>query len=540
MLDLAKLDEAFRYEGGVSRRMFLAYSASISTLPMLGRLASAKTVKPELKSNPFTLGVASGDPSADGFVLWTRLAPEPLEPTGGMDPQNVEVAWEIASDDAMKHVVRKGTAVATPELAHSVHVEANGLAPDRWYWYRFRVGDVESLIGRTRTMPSADAAPTRMQFAFASCQNYEAGLYTAYKHMAEDELDLVLHLGDYIYEGAADTSKLRRHTGGVLKSLADYRIRHSLYKTDKDLQAMHARCPWMVTWDDHEVANDYANDAFYERVTVGLLKEQKQKNVDPANFLKQRAAAYQAYYEMMPLRAASLPRGPEMQLHRSQSFGKLANFCVLDGRQYRTLQPNGDMACDINDACFSPDGTMLGKQQYKWLTDTLSGSQAAWNVLAQQTIMAMIDIEPGEAHKYPMDNWNGYLHERGKLMSFLSERKIANAVVLTGDNHANWVNDLRMDDRRPETPVVATEFVGTSISSGGNVSKKQGREKDLLADNPGVRFFNNDRGYVRCTLTPKEWRTDFRIVDYVDKPGSPVSTLASYVVEAGQPGAKRV
>jgi alkaline phosphatase D len=140
-----------------------------------------------------------------------------------------------------------------------------------------------------------------------------------------------------------------------------------------------------------------------------------------------------------------------------------------------------------------------------------------------------------------MDNWCGYMHERGKLVNFLDERRISNPVVLTGDNHANWVNDLRSDDRRPETRIVATEFVGTSISSGGNggISKKQGREKDLLADNPGVRFFNNQRGYIRCTLTPNEWSSDFRVVDYVDKPGAPVATLATFVVEAGQPGAKR-
>jgi len=539
MLDLSNLQAAIRHEGGVSRRLFLAYSASLSAIPLLGQQAAAKTHKVKLDADPFGVGIASGDPTADGVVLWTRLATKPLEPNGGMDPHSVEVTWEIADDEAMRHVVRRGTAVATPELAHSVHAEVNGLTPDRWYWYRFRSGDAESPIGRTRTMPRADAAPGQMRFAFASCQHYEAGLYTAYEHMAQDEIDLVLHLGDYIYEGPAGDSKLRRHTGGVLKTLADYRMRYSLYKTDPHLQAMHARCPWMVTWDDHEVANDYANDASYEKVQAGPEKEQKKKTTDPAKFLQQRAAAYQAYYEMMPLRAASMPRGPEMQLYRNQPFGRLANFLMLDGRQYRTLQPNGDKASDINDDCLSAKGTMLGQRQYDWATDTLSHSDAAWNVMAQQTIMATIDIEPGDAHKYPMDNWCGYLRERNQLMSFLSERKIANAVVLTGDNHANWVNDLRGDDRRPETPILATEFVGTSISSGGSSSKKQSREKSLLADNPGVRLFNNDRGYVRCTLTPKEWRTDFRIVDYVDKPGAPVSTLATYVIEAGHPGAQR-
>ena len=259
MLDLSNLAQAIQHEGGVSRRLFLAYSASLSALPLLSQQSHAKAHKPKLRSNPFSLGVASGDPTADGIVLWTRLAPEPLEPNGGMEPRKVEVTWEIADDDAMRNVVRRGSANATPELAHSVHVEVNGLAPDRWYWYRFRVGDAESPIGRTRTMPAADTMPDQLRFAFASCQHYESGHFTAYEHMAKEELDLVFHLGDYIYEGSAGSGTVRRHVGTKCESLTQYRIRHSQYKTDPLLQAIHARCPWFVTWDDHEVANDYAN-----------------------------------------------------------------------------------------------------------------------------------------------------------------------------------------------------------------------------------------------------------------------------------------
>lgn len=242
MLDLSKLSEAIRHEGGVSRRLFLAYSASLSALPLLGQQVAGKTHKPKLADSPFQLGIASGDPTPDGIVLWTRLAPHPLQPDGGMAPNSVEVAWEIAEDDAMRRVVRRGTATATPDLAHSVHAEVNGLAPDRWYWYRFRACDVESPIGRTRTMPALDSSPDQLKFAFASCQNFEAGWYTAYKHMAKDELDLVFHLGDYIYEHAAKEHEVRKHTGTkACASLEDYRLRHSQYKTDPLLQAMHLR-----------------------------------------------------------------------------------------------------------------------------------------------------------------------------------------------------------------------------------------------------------------------------------------------------------
>ena len=432
MLDLSKLHEAVRYEGGLSRRLFLAYAASLSAVPLLGRKSAAATAKPAFTNDPFQLGVASGDPSASGAVIWTRLAPEPLTPTGGMSPHKVKVAWEIATDDAMRRVVRRGTATATPDLAHSVHVEADNLEPDRWYWYRFRAGDAESPIGRTRTMPADDSNPSELRMAFASCQNYQTGYFTPYEHMAKDELDLVVHLGDYIYEHGEQKGAIRKHIAGELHTLDDYRMRHSQYKTDPLLQAMHARCPWLVTWDDHEVCNDYTND-----------RSEKEHETDPVKFLIRRAGAYQAYYENMPLRHNSLPHGPKMQMYRKQSFGRLAEFLVLDGRQYRTPQPNDDKPSDINDAARSPKNTMLGKRQFGWLKDSLAGSKATWNVLANQVIMAQIDRKEGPERQFPMDDWCGYVHERNELMKFIQDRKIANAVVITGDNHTNWVNDLR-------------------------------------------------------------------------------------------------
>jgi alkaline phosphatase D len=526
MLDLTKLLEATVHEGGVSRRLFLAYTASMTAIPLLGRRSAAAARRVSFAANPFSLGVASGDPSANGVVLWTRLAPKPLEPGSGLEPQSIDVAWEVADDESMRNVVKRGRALATPQLGHSVHVEVDGLDPGRWYWYRFQAGDAESAVGRTRTMPPENSTPPELRFAFASCQNYEAGLYTAYEHMAKEQLDLVFHLGDYIYEYEGEDGRVRKHVGKEIHSLDDYRIRHAQYKSDPLLQRMHARCPWMVVWDDHEFDNNCANDISEEA------------GVDPVDYLIRRANAYQAYYEMMPLRRGSLPHGPAMQLYRKVSFGRLAEFLMLDTRQHRTDQPNGDGGHDINDEAMSPKGSMLGARQFGWVQNSLIKSSAAWNVLAQQTMMGMVDLKKGDRREYSMDSWPGYSHERVRLMDFVRERRVPNPVVLTGDNHANWVNNLRVDDRQADAPVVATEFVGTSISSDGNGADRLEDWETATTENACVQFYNAQRGYVLCTLTPDAWRSDFRIVPQITQPGGPITTRASYVIEAGAPGAK--
>ncbi len=529
MLDLLNLRTAVRYEGGISRRLFLAYGAALSAIPLLDLNArEQRTDRARFTADPFQLGVASGDPNHDGFVLWTRLAPHPLEQGGGMPTEFVPVRWEIAGDDAMRSIVRTGETLATPQLGHSVHVEVNGLEPDRWYWYRFMSGDAVSPVGRTRTMPKRDAQPDQLRFAFASCQNYETGLYTAYEHMAQDELDLVFHLGDYIYEAAPKEGRLRKHLGPKLKTLDDYRLRFSQYRADPLLHQMHARCPWVLTWDDHEVENNYA-DAI-----------SSDKDVDPFSFLEQRANAYQAYYEFMPLRPRSLPQGPNLKLYRTVNFGRLAAFQVLDTRQYRTDQPNDDEASELNDAALNPKNSMLGPEQAGWLKGALLKSQAGWNVLAQQIMMGMVTKVKEGRRLFGMDIWSGYAHERMKLLEFIANRKISNPVVLTGDIHTNWVNDLRVDDRLAETPVVATEFVGTSISSLADPIEDKNEIDRLFADNPCVRFHNRERGYVRCTLTPATWRSDFQVVEDVTKPGAAAVTRASFVIESGKPGAKPV
>lgn len=526
MLDLNDLRRAVSHEGGISRRLWLAYGAALASLPSTVATGIAST-RPRLKDDPFSLGVASGDPDAKGFVIWTRLAPMPFEPYGGMQPEPVEVSWEVAEDEAMSKVVASGKRVAMPQLGHSVHVELKSLKPNRWYWYRFRTGDAESRIGRARTLPRPNAMPEQLRFAFASCQHLEQGHYTAYEQMAKDDLDLVFHLGDYIYEYKGKDNLVRKHIGNEIESLGDYRVRLAQYRSDPLLMEMHRLCPWFVTWDDHEFDNNYAN----------LVSEEN--GIDPAAFLERRMNSYQAYYEMMPLRSRSVPKGPHLQLYRRASFGRLAEFMVLDTRQYRTDQPNGDRRSPLNENAVAPENSILGSQQRNWLTKSLISSKATWNVLAQQVMMGMVgntkdDREP----EYSMDQWPGYARERMDLVRFLGDRQVPNPVVLTGDIHSNWVNNLRVDDRNPETEVIATEFVGTSISSGGNgVDQPDGIDK-LKSDNPCVQFHNRQRGYVRCHVTPGEWKSDYLVVDQVTEPGGIVSTRASFVVENGTPGAK--
>ena len=485
----------------------------------------------KFRGYPFTLGVASGDPQPDGVVLWTRLAPQPLYDDSGMPKETIAVSWEVAEDDGFKKVVRKGTTNATVEWAHSVHVEVDGLKPDRWYWYRFKAGSETSPVGRTRTTPATDATPKKMKFAFASCQHYEHGYFTAYEHMLKEDVDLVCHLGDYIYEYPVNFrwrygKEVRKHVGPEIETLPQYRARLAQYKTDRDLKNMHAACPWLVTWDDHEFDNNCAND----------ISEEVDKKISKDTFLKRRANAYKAYYEHMPLRKSALPKGPNMELYRKISYGKLAEFFVLDTRQYRTDQPCGDRNGPQCKGAFDPKGTLLGDKQESWLKGGLGKSPATWNVLAQQVMMARVDRVAGPRFAYSMDQWPGYEVNRRRLLKFFENRKIANPVVLTGDIHSNWANDLVIDFDKQKTRTVASEFVGTSITSGGDGQRFPRDLKATYAENPFVKFHNGERGYITCTVTPDKWQTAYRTVEYVTRPGAPIRTRKTVNVEAGKPG----
>lgn len=522
MFENDQLRRAVRFEGGISRRLFLAYSTVLSSIPLIGLESSAEE-SPSFASEPFTLGVASGDPDHQSVVLWTRLAPQPLQPGGGMPAKSIVVNWEVGTDESMTSIVASGVSVASPQLGHSVHVEVDGLRPDRWYWYRFRAGDAYSPLGRTRTLPAPEVMPDGVRFAVTSCQHYEQGLFTAYEQMVRDNVDLVFHLGDYIYEGARNP-RVRAHQGGEIESLDDYRARYAQYRGDAHLQKMHASCPWFVTWDDHEFDNNCANDISEEA------------GIDPVAFLERRANAYQAYYEMMPLRRSSLPAGSDMQLYRAASYGRLAELLVLDTRQYRTNQPNNDRRSPLNEAALSTANSLLGRKQKNWLCKSLVTSQAKWNVLAQQVMMGLVkrSVEDNVGF-YSMDQWPGYAAERMQLMRYMSERKIANPVVLTGDIHSNWANELRVDDRKEDQPLVGTEFVATSLTSGGNGREKPSNLDSILSNNACVKFHNAERGYILCDVTPESWTSDYKVIDEVLKPGGKTTSRARFVVEAGIP-----
>lgn len=518
----------------MNRRLFL----SSLTIALADSLPGQQTTK--FSSNPFKLGIASGDPLPDGVVLWTRLVDDALTSlptTEGMKGIGkvitkaavrvpISVDWRVATDDKMKNVVKKGKAVAASDLAHSVHVEVDGLKPNRDYWYQFNVGNEESPVGRTRTAPAPAEKLDHLNFAFASCQSYEAGYYTAYEHMVRENLDLIVFLGDYIYENGPNPKGIRQHSGPEIFNLTDYRNRYLQYKSDPLLQKAHAYAPWIVTWDDHEVDNDYAGD-IHERH-------------DPRDqFLERRANAYQAYYEHMPLRIGSKPKGSAMQLYRRVNFGGLADFYVLDTRQFRNEQPCGRGTKPQCADALDSKRTIMGDAQTKWLLDGLDKSKTKWNVLANQVMFAKVDFKPGPDYGESMDKWGGYETSRKTVMEFIAKRKPSNPVVITGDVHSNWTFDLKEKWFDEKSATLGSEFVGTSISSSGDGRDKLDITDQELAENPHLKFFNAQRGYVKCSVTQKEWRTDYRILPYVTRPGANISTRASFVIEDGKPGVQK-
>jgi alkaline phosphatase D len=517
----------------INRRSFLGLSGAGSAALIFGAgpYVDKASASARLPDDPFKLGVASGDPSQGGVVLWTRLAPDPLnaDPAtpGGMTPEPVTVQWEIAEDERFRRVVRRSAAVARPELGHSVHVEVSGLRPGREYFYRFRVAGDTSPVGRAKTAPSSASAPVR--FAFTSCQQFEHGYYAAYRHLAQDDLDVILHTGDYIYEYGTDeylspTGNVRHHIGPEIKTLADYRLRHAQYRTDPDLQAAHAQAPWIVTWDDHEVENNYADDI------------SENAGEDPAVFLQRRAAAYQAYYENMPLRRTSVPRGPDLQLFRRIRYGGLVDFHVLDTRQYRSNQAAGDGVKPPSPEQQDPARSLTGDAQERWLINGMTRSHARWQVIPQQVFFAKNDFSAGSTETYNMDAWDGYVANRDRIMKAIAERNIQNTVVLTGDVHASWANDLKADWQDPDSETLGVEFVGTSITSGGNGSDVRDETPAILAENPHIKFFNNFRGYVRCIATRVDLSADYRVVPTVTQGNEAAFTRASFRTRAGRPG----
>jgi len=443
--------------------------------------------------------------------------------SGGIDPVRVPVHWYVAADDRMRHVVRRGVTFADPDFAHSVHVDVDRLAPGRWYWYQFQVRGEWSPIGRTRTLVPHGDSPHRIRFAFASCQHFEMGFYNAYQHMAQENLDLVLFLGDYIYEDGVSPTLPRQHDGPEPTTVGAYRNRHAVYKSDANLQATHAAFPWLVVFDDHEVENNWAGP-FDENGSA------------PELFLPRRASAFQAYYEHMPLRARSIPRGSDIQLFRRFTFGDLAEFNMLDTRQYRDNQACGD-GTDIGCAeALDPNRTITGAEQEQWLLRGLRRSQARWNVLGQQVFMAQRDFEAGPLKRLSMDGWDGYAASRDRILGTVNARHIRNVVVLTGDVHANYAAELKANFDDPTSETIGTEFVGTSITAGGDGADLPANALTLLAENPHIKFVNTQRGYVVCDVTRRRWQSEYKVVPFVTAPGAPIATRTRFTVLDDEPG----
>jgi alkaline phosphatase D len=514
--------------GTATRRTVIAGGLGLLAAPAILRAQQLFT------AYPFRLGIAAGDPAADGFVIWTRLAPDPLVPGGGMPMAPVEVKWDVWDDAApAAKPVASGVAVARPELGHSVHVEIAGLQPDRVYRYRFNIGRERSSTGRARTLPLAGVANSSVRFGVAGCQHYEDGLFTAFRHLADEDVAFVYHYGDYIYEyrdepnphdrnGVAEPL-VREHLGQTIYSLDDYRRRYAQYKLDRDLQAAHAAAAWFSTFDDHEVANNW----------VSLI--------DPGDapsevFALRRAAAFQAWYEHMPVRRGAFPGPNGLVNHRRAAVGTLLDLHVLDTRQYRTDQPCDDGFKPRCPGWDDAQAQVLGQAQERWLDQALSSRRARWNALAQQIMVMPLDRRDtgdrspaGEIRN--MDSWGAYNVPRERFLDRLVG--LGNAVVLTGDEHQNFAGELRRRDG--DGDAVAVEFVSTSISSGGDGSDSRPGADRILAGNPFLRWSNDRRGYLLCDLTPDAWQTRFRVVDRVSVADSPVRTAATFAVAHGKP-----
>jgi len=508
----------------VNRRVLLrglSASALLTTTLFTRGLMAA----PAFTANPFTLGIASGEPAPDGFVLWTRIAPKPLDHGGGMPMRPVEVGWEVATNERMKQVVRKGTAVARPELGHAVHVEVGGLEPARDYFYQFTIGGQRSEIGRTRTLPPAGAPVGQIRIGHVGCQAYDAGFFTAYRHVADERFDFVYHYGDYIYEhgmSQSSTGRLVPRDVDEAFTLDDYRFRYSLYKLDPDLQAAHASAPFVMTFDDHEVSNDWAGDWSPDEVP-------------PELFALRRAAAFQAWYEHLPVRKAQLPRGPDIQAYRRFAVGDLITMNVLDTRQFRTPSACGSGRRHNCAEAFEPHRTMLGATQERWLSDGFRSARLRWNVLAQQVTMMRNDADPDPEKFLPnMDMWDGAAVARDRLFAAIEDAKVGNLVVLSGDIHSNWAGELKKDFLDEKSATLGVEFIGTSISSQGDGADMTDSFRQRVAKQPYVKFFNGQRGYLRHTVTPARWQTDFQVIDKVSVPDGRMSTRKSLVVESGR------
>lgn len=527
-----------RAAGEPNRRAFLAGAGGLALFAGLDPFARLWAA-PRFSNYPFALGVASGDPWPDGFVLWTRLAPRPLDEHGGMPMLAVPVRWEVATDEGFSNIVRSGEAIARPELSHSLHVEVDGLLPRRPYYYRFHIaGGDASPTGRVRTAPAPGTVPERVRLGLAGCQSYPQGYYTAYRYLSEEpDIDAIFHYGDYIYEYGSKSKFVitdaagrvfdRSHKGEEIYSLDDYRRRYAQYKADADLQAAHHAAAFIPSFDDHEIDNDW-------------VSSHDQDGTPPEAFMLRRYAAMQAWYENMPVRRAQFPRAGLISMYRRLDYGDLVRMHVLDTRSYRTDQlcdAPGKQACRAKDG---PESTMLGSAQEDWLYNGLSRS-ARWNLIAQQVrVMPLIRTDTDGTSLPTPDTWSGYPAARARLVQAITQRGLSNVVVATGDSHIHNVGHIPLRDDELNGPAAATEFLGTSISSGGDGAADSPLARKRMRENPHFALVNQQRGYQIFDITPRQWTTDVRVMDKVQAPGGRCGTLARFAVTPDRPELHRL
>lgn len=518
------------------RRLLTSLGASALAAPFILRgPAFAQGAPLIFKTNPFKLGVASGDPDSTSVVLWTRLAPEPLNLGAGLPNAPVPVEWEVGLNEQMTRVMFRGTALARPENGYSVHALAQGLLPGRSYWYRFRAGEAESRIGRTRTLPARPSSQlesnaARFRVALASCQRIEQGHFTAWADIAKRDLDMVLHVGDYIYEYAMKADDMRMRMGFNLPSaalakpttIAGYRLRHAIYKLDPHLADAHAAHPFVVAFDDHEVMNNWTGD-----IGPGLSKD---------SFLKIRAASFQGYYENMPVREALQPNGANMRLYRAFEAGDLLRLSAIDTRQYRSPYACGKgdkMHCDER---LEPGRSMIGDAQESWLLDQLGKNDTTWNLVGNQVMMMQCRYKDPALDIVDTDKWDGYAVARKRLFDGIQARKAQGLVVATGDIHRAFAGDLKANFDDAKSPTLGAEFICTSISSGGDGSAGAATTAKLRADNAHIKFHDGRRGYTLLDFDRKRCEASFQAVSKVSIADGKISTIGNFTVEAGKPG----
>jgi alkaline phosphatase D len=509
---------------GLSRRAWTRLALAMALAPWM-RATAAAGPAPVWRRDPFSLGVASGQPRSDSVVLWTRLAPDPLEPLGGVGATRVDVVCEVFGDAALRQRVWQATLTTDTERGFSVHAVPTGLRPGREYWYRFRSGEAVSPVGRTRTAPAESAQVPRLRLALASCQHFEQGHYAAHREIAGEDLDLVLFVGDYIYESTNPRYRIREHRGGVPQTLDEYRLRHAQYKGDADLRAAHAAHPWILTWDDHEVVNDYTGD-------------RDNRHTDSAQFLRRRAAAYRAYFEHLPLRIGPDPVTGGLRIHDRHSWGRLADLWTLDCRQYRSPHACPDpvrgggrvvMGCD---ELADPARSLLGTTQERWLAEGLAGSSKAWRLIAQATQVSSTGVDTPVGRSTFTEAWDGYPVARQRLLQSILDAGRPGTVVLGGDVHMNVAARLRQRPNDPSSPVVASEIVTTSISSRGLGESALARIRE---SNPDILHARSDeRGYTRVDVTPEALDVRFRATPHPAAPDARLQTQARFRIDRGQ------